>query len=273
MSKHFILIIFSLFLISSVSAQTVPTSTVKNRVLDIRQNTKQGIIIDTRQNIIQEIKQKKVETVEQIKQKRDEFKNAIEQKRMEFKNQIETKGVELKNVIEAKRQELKERLKIVKDERKKEAVERIDNRMDALNEGMINHFSEVLERLEKILSNIGSRADKAAVSGIDVSAVRAAITNAQSAISASRQAIATQAGKTYKIAITTETGLRQDVGKARQELHDNLVKVRDAIFASREAVKKAAITLAQIPKINEIEVDLNQPATSTVSGTTTGTEQ
>lgn len=254
MSKYFVLIIFSLFIASSVSVQAVSTSTIKNRVLDIRQKGK-------------------VETIEQIRQKRDELKNTIDQKRIEFKNQIETKRAELKNTIETKRQELKERLKVVKNERKKEAVERIDNRLDALNERMTNHFSEVLERLEKVLSNIASRADKAAVSGVDVSTIRTAITDAQSAISASRQAIETQAGKTYKIDITTETGLRQDVGKARQGLHDDLVKVRDTVFAGREAVKKAATTLAQIPKINEIEVDLSQPATSTISETATGAEQ
>lgn len=254
MNRYLVLIIFSLFLTSSVFAQTVPMSTIKNRVLDIRQKGE-------------------AETIEQIRQKRDELKNTIEQKRVEFKNQIEVKRAELKNIIEVKRQELKERLKVVKDERKKQAVESIDNRLDALNERMTNHFSDVLERLEKVLSNIASRADKASASGVDVSAVRTAITDTQNAISVSRQAIEAQAGKTYKITITTETGLRQDVGRARQRLRDDLVKVRDIIFTSREAVKKAATILVQIPKINEIEVDLSQPATSTVSETATGTEQ
>ena len=272
MSKYFIIIISSLFLISSVFAQTDSTSTVGNKIRDIRQNTNQDII-NARQNAKEEIMQARIETAEQIRQKRDELKTAIEQKRAEFKNQIEAKKAELKTAIEIKRQALKERLKVIKDERKKQVVERIDNRLDALNERITNHFSEVLERLEKVLINIGSRADKAFVSGIDVSAVRTAITDAQSAISASRSAIATQAGKIYKITITTETGLRQDVGKARQGLHDDLLKVRDIVFASREAVKKAAIILAQIPKINEIEVDLSQPATSTIPGTATGTEQ
>ena len=272
MIKYFIIVIFSLFLAFSVSAQTAPTGTIKNKIIDVRQNVKQKII-DARQNITQEIKQKKVETVEQIKQKRVELKNVVEQKRAEFKNQIEVKRAELKVNIETKRQELKERLKVVKDERKKQAVERIDNRLDVLNEKTTNHFSEALERLEKVLGNISSRVDKAAISGIDISAVETAIADAQSSISASRLAIEAQAGKTYQITITNEAGLRQDVGKTRQALHADLVKTRETVFSAREAVKKAAMALFQIPRVDEINDDNNQPATSTAETNATSTEQ
>ena len=93
------------------------------------------------------------------------------------------------------------------------------------------------------MERIGSRADKAEANGRDVSSVRTLITEATGAINAARQAIQEQSGKTYIIAVNTEEFLKTDVGRTRQALHTDLVKVRQVVFAARDAVRKAAVAL------------------------------
>ncbi len=134
--------------------------------------------------------------------------------------------------------------------------------------------------MDEILKKIASRADKAQAHGRDVSEVKTLIAEAATVIGAARQAILNQSGKTYTIAISatstdagaaTSTALRIDVGRTRQALHADLVKVREMVFAAREAVRKAAVALAQIPKVDELEVEQATSTESSVSTSTTST--
>ncbi|OGN30401.1 MAG: hypothetical protein A3I92_02085 [Candidatus Yanofskybacteria bacterium RIFCSPLOWO2_02_FULL_43_10b] len=75
-----------------------------------------------------------------------------------------------------------------------------------------------------------------------------AVTAAAAAVETSRAAIAAQAAKTYTIAITSETGLKQDVGVVRQQLNNDLRTTQNTVQAVREMARKAATTLAQLPK-------------------------
>lgn len=221
MKKIIILIAFSLLLVSPVLAQTT--------------------------------------TAKRFQDKQTELKNLLQQKKIEFQSRIELRRTELKDKIQAKREELKQRLQNIKDENKKKIVERIDQNIDALNEKILNHFSNVLEHLENVLAKIVSRTDKAEINGRDVTSVEAAIQAAGAAITASRSAIEIQTNKIYTIATSTEDTLRLEVGKARQALHDDLVRVRDAVFAAREAVKKAAAELHKIQGVDELEVATTTP--------------
>lgn len=186
-----------------------------------------------------------------ILEQREKLKKELEQKKEEFKKSIDATKAEIKEKVEAKRAELKERLAKIKDERKKEIVERIAKQLNELNERTLNHFSNVLEKLDAVLLRISSRADKVESRGLDVKTVRAAISEAKNAIAASRAAITAQSAKVYTVTISTEDTLKIDVGKARQMLHDDLAKVRETVKAAREAVRKALVILAQIPKVDE----------------------
>lgn len=238
--KKLIVLASSLILALPAAAQTVPASAPA-----------------------QNIRQAKAD----FEAKRMEAKNLMEQKKAEFKNKVEAARTELKTRIETKKQELKTRLAKIKDERKKQVVEKIDGQLDELNKRRVDHFSQVLDQIEKVLDKIGSRTAKAKANSRDVSTVETAITEAEKVIAASREAVKTQAGKTYTITITTETALRQDVGKARQALHADLVKVQDSVKAAREAVRKVATTLAQIPNVNDLEVSSGAEATTTPTST------
>ena len=203
---------------------------------------------------------------EQFIQKRQEAEQMMSQKRSELKSAIEAKRTELRDKIKVKKEELKTQLQKIKDERKKQIVERVDERIDALNERMTGHYLKVLEQIEDVLGKVSSRADKAATNGADITAVKAAIAKAQTAIASVRAAATTQAGKTYQIIVTGDNNLRVDVGQARQALHTDLVSTREAVKAAHMAVRDAAVSLAKIPRVNEAEVPANgQPATTTQS--------
>lgn len=190
----------------------------------------------------------------QLQNKWQEMKALKEQKQNEFRNKVKTLRTELKDKIQAKQEELKQRLQKIKDENKKKIVEKIDQNIDLLNEKILNHFSNVLEHLENVLSKISSRADKAEANGRNVEDVKIAIQAAHDAIAASRSAIEVQTKETYTIAVSTENTLRLEVGKTRQALHDDLVKVRETVFVAREAVKKTAAELHKIQGIDELEI-------------------
>ncbi|OGY58953.1 MAG: hypothetical protein A3E61_02490 [Candidatus Colwellbacteria bacterium RIFCSPHIGHO2_12_FULL_43_12] len=182
---------------------------------------------------------------------RERVRSEIMEMRDDFKTRMDAEKAELQGEIQDKREALRAQLQKVKDERRREVVERIDVRLDELNARMLDHFSNVLDRLEDVLERIASRADKAEGRGLDVSTVRTAITDALSSITSARTAVQVQAGKTCIVTVTTENNLRVDVGKARKCLHDNLTVVREAVKAAKEAVRRAATTLAQIPRVDE----------------------
>lgn len=195
----------------------------------------------------------------------------VQQKRDQVRQNVQQKREELQGRIQQKRDQLKQRLQKVKDERKREVVERVDRRLDEFNENRVNHFLDVLDKLNEVLARIVSRADKAAARGLDVSAVRTAVTDAEKALKAARDAVQVQAGKTYTVvtATTTENQLKSDVGRARDAVHSDIKKLFGLVKAARDAVHKVAVTLAQIPRVNEEPV--TTAPTSTPPATTTAT--
>lgn len=200
-------------------------------------------IKDIKTNVKTEIKDAKV----QLKNTEKTMKEDIKKRKEEFNDTVKTKRAELQDQIKTKREELKVRLDKIKDEHKKKTVERIDQRIDALNDKMMRHFSSVLVKLEEMLVRISERADRVSIErGLDVSSVRSAIDKANTAIASARSAIEVQSGNIYTIKITTESALKIDVGKARQALNTDLAKVRDAVKAAHLTVKDAAVVLAQL---------------------------
>lgn len=219
------------------------------------------------------------EAKEHFKIQREAAKQEIESRREELKMKVQAEHEKAKETIQAKREELKAKLQTLKDEKKKQRVERLHENISALNERMTNHFLAVLEKLEKVLDNIASRADKAEAHNLDVGTVRTAITEAENAIAAARSAVEAQAGKVYTFnipvtatATTTEQNLKPAVGEARRALHADLTAVREKVKAAQAAVRKAATTLAQIPRVDETKVDDDDNATTTTTSPATSTQ-
>lgn len=231
---------------------------VKNKVLDRREEVRTEIktrkdkirteVREKKENARSEVSEKREELREKNLQGREDLKRQVEQRKEEIMARVEEKRGELKTRIEQKREELKQRLEKIRDEKKKEVVERIDKRMDELNKRLLDHYLNVLEKLGNVLVKISERANRAEERGVDIAAVRTVMDAANSAFATARSAVETQSGKTYTIQISTEEGLKTDVGRARQALHNDLAVVRLAVKAAHEAVRNAATTLAQLPR-------------------------
>lgn len=222
---------------------------------------------EMRENMKEQIKSITQSAKEKFQQNRERAKEMAEQSREEFKQMMELQREEVKNKIETKREELKTQLKKIKDGKKKTKVEDIDKQLDALNTRLTTHFGDVLDQIQGVLDHIISRTDKAEANGKSVTAVREAIVNAKTSIELARQSVSTQAGKTYSFTISAEENLKSDVGKARKSLHNDLSIVKTAVKTAHQTVKTAATTLAQIPKVNDDEVD-DDSENSTSTATT-----
>lgn len=161
------------------------------------------------------------------------------------------KRAEVQERIEYQRTELKTRLQTIQNERKQRIAERIDEQLTALNKRMTNHYLHLLERIEAVLINIETRTDKAAQRGLEIGEVREAINTAHKVIEANSVAVTEQAGRIYAIEVGNEDTLKIDVGAARQALHNDLRSVRDTVRAAHDATRSAAVTLAQIPRVDD----------------------
>jgi len=181
-----------------------------------------------------------------IRDMRQLTKEEVSNLRLEYQTKIREAQAALKAKVEAKRAVLKQDLKKVRDEKKKQITEKIDKGLDALNERMTGHFSKALEKLEDVLVRIDERTDRAEASkSVDVASVRAAIEKANLAIATARTAVQAQAGKTYKIEVTTDNGMKDAVKKAREMLSTDLRSLRDIVKSARDAVHDAARAFAK----------------------------
>jgi hypothetical protein len=246
------ILLFSLPIL--VAAMTAAAQTV---VQPQAQNLQQKVQ-EIRQGATQSIQALGKEAIQQFQKQRAEAQQQIQQKREEVKNTIEVKRAELKTTIEQKKQELETKLKTVRDEAKKQAVGRIFANLNALNEKTTNHLLNVVDQIESVLDRVKSRTDKAEANSLNVSSVRTVIAAATISIGTARTAIQQQAGKSYSVAVTDEATLRQAGQTAREQLRSDLKAAEASVKAARDAVRVAAVALAQIPRVNEAEVEKSE---------------
>ena len=238
---------------AQTSVESSPTQNIRESLRQKLQNV-QEIKQEVRANATEAVTVLRTEAVEQFQAQREEAKQQIEQKREEVKNAIEAKRQALKTTIETKREALKGRLEVVRDEKKRQAVERIYTALNAINERLTDHFLNVLDQVEDVLDRVQSRADKAKANDLDVASVQTAIDDASRAIEAGRTAVREQAAKSYSVTVTDEATLRENAKSAKEQLRKDLEAVKNVVKAARDSVRAAAVALAQIPRVNEVEV-------------------
>lgn len=129
---------------------------------------------------------------------------------------------------EVMRDEFRQKLTQIRDERKQKIVENLATRIANVNTKWVEHWNNVLARLENILAKIEERSG----GEVDTASAEAAIATAQEAVN-------TQAGKTYEIEITDEETLGENVSKTLGEFHKDLRVVHALVKTAREEVVKA----------------------------------
>ena len=208
-----------------------------------------------------------------FQEKREAMKAEFETKREEAKKIMEVKREEAKQLMEVKREEFKQKLEGVKDQRKKEVAEKLFEDLNKLNTKATDNMVKAVDQIEGVLNRILNRSEKAFANGENITGVIAAGEAAKIAIRETRTAIQTQAAKVYSASATTnEATLKTDLGGVRNALRSDLEVVKSKVKSARDAVQAAAVSLAQIPKIDELEVS-SQPTTGTssTSNSATGT--
>lgn len=205
---------------------------------------------------------------------RQEFLQQEAQLRQNFQNEIAAEREQLQNKLSAYKEGLKAKLSLMKDQRRAATVQNVDGAITNLNNQMVDHFVAVLNQLSEILSRIQVRASSAASRGLNITAVTADITAAQTAISNASAAVKTQGAKVYEISIATSSvnstsTVKLDVKSVRNALHGDLTSLNSQVKSARDVVRKAAVDLAQIHGIDD---DLKATSSQPVNETSTSAE-
>ncbi|HUX35852.1 MAG TPA: hypothetical protein VMV71_02355 [Candidatus Paceibacterota bacterium] len=251
MIKNILTIIFALAFAFPAAAQVTPATGTSSR-----------------EGVRQEIQNIRAQANQQVQGIRQTMREQIQAERESFQKEVEAKRAEVQSAAQARVAKLKADLQNIKDNAKKAAVERIDQNIADLNTRITTHYANVLDQIAEILGRIVSRTDTAQANGKDVIAARSAITNAQNTIAAARTAVSAQTGKIYSLGITTSTAstaLKGVVGITRQALQKDLKNAEDSVKAARDAVRQAAVALAQIPGVDELKPSTSTAATSTAN--------
>ena len=130
-----------------------------------------------------------------VREKQEEFLSRVREHQEEF----EDKREEAQKRIREHREVLKTKLKEIQNERKQRVVERIDEQLSKLNEKLTGHFLSVLGQIDKVLTNVTTRADRAVDRELGLGNVYVGIEDAHGTIAAARNAVCVQAGAVYVI--------------------------------------------------------------------------
>lgn len=188
---------------------------------------------------------------EENKAKIDALIESVKIQREEFKKEIEIKKSEVKLKIEGMKTTFKEGLKKIKDENKKISAEKIVDIINNQNTILTDRLSERIDQIDNVLVSIKSRISKANEKGIDVSSLDASVKKAEDAIASAREAITAQTGKTYTTTVTDEATLKSVMKTLRDTFKNDIKGVHEKVKLAHQAVKDTAVTLSQIPKIDE----------------------
>lgn len=163
-------------------------------------------------------------------------REAGKQRWEELKANRQAKREEVKATIQTKREEVKANIQKMRDTRKKQVVDRVQERLNSVNERRTEHFLNVLDRLLTVLDKIASRTEKAKAEGKDVASIETAVASARTAISSAESAVNTQKARVYQIAVTDDASAKGEVDAAVKQMHADLQATQDTVAAAREAV-------------------------------------
>lgn len=186
----------------------------------------------------------------------------VKEKRETFKAKIKTNKEENKTKIETAKNNFKQKLSVVKDEKKKISAENILNTIQNLNIKMTDILSNKVNQIENVLISIDSRILKAEDKGIEVSSIKTEVLKAKELINKAQDIVAEQAKKVYEVNVTSEAELKAEMKKLRDTFTKDIKTVRDAVKAVDAKVRSIAVLLAQTPKINSEQDEVESPSPS-----------
>jgi DNA repair exonuclease SbcCD ATPase subunit len=181
-----------------------------------------------------------------LKDKHALWQQELKEKREDFLIHVATKREEAHESAEHKKEAFHEKIKTFRDAQKKQIVGKIQEKIEEAHEVRLKKLSDALTRMTELLERLTSLTQEQKTAGKDTTRVDAAITAAQTAITTAQAAIAAQAGKEYVVTVTSEEGVKQDIGVVRKTLESDLSGVHNTVMAARKAVQAAIATLATL---------------------------
>lgn len=256
-NKKIVVVLLSLFLFSSaffVNSQEIKRIQERQEIKDrIKQNiSNTGTTTIGTTTIIRNEKNQIIK--ENIRQNIEERKKIIEEK---VKQMREEKKAE----IESKKEEFRKKLAEIKEERKRITTQNLSERINKSNQNKTEAELKHINALELILNKVELRTKTAQEkTGKDLSSVINKINEIKAKIEEARNVVANQKSKEYVVNINTEETLGQDIRKVIQELRNDHKKImEETIKPIREEIRKALEMLKEaVGKSDNSQEALNQ---------------
>ncbi len=154
--------------------------------------------------------------------------NGLSEKELEKQRYKEQKQLEFSKILNQK----------VKDQKKILIVKKINQDLNLLNEKMTAHYLEVVERLNRVLSNLRERVNLLKTKGKEMFWLEERLNDLETKIEELKAVVKNQSEKIYELQITNEAELKNTVGLTRQKLINDLKELRTRIMTIREDLKK-----------------------------------
>jgi Skp family chaperone for outer membrane proteins len=183
-------------------------------------------------------------TNKEISKHLDSMKNQMK----DLRSDIQEKREAAKETAAAKKEALRAKIAAIKDTHKKAVVQRLDTRFETTNQTSTDRWTEALEKMTHLVDRVGSEAADLKSNGVDTATVDLSITKARAAILAAEVSVASQAGKTYVMPITTDATLRNTVGTTVSQFRNDLRNTHQTLVIAKKAVMDTVRALVVLKK-------------------------
>lgn len=228
---------------------------------------------DRRRAVLDEMKATGTQVRTDLKATGTQLRTELKATGTQVRTEMQTKRAETKEEMAAKREEFKKKIEEMKDTKKKEGVERIDEKINNLNEKHTVRLSGFIENVMRVLTNLQKRADALKAKGVDTTSINTMITDAETALKDAQTAVDAQAAKSYTMDITDEATVKTSAQDLLTQFRTDLKALHEVVKAAHLKVVEIAREIAKLQKTNmptggaEEETEPTKSVTKTPSPT------
>lgn len=142
----------------------------------------------------------------------------------------------MKEKLASKTAALKTKLAAFKDQKKASIAERVNTKLNALNQNQTTQMQKHLDTMTSILDKLETRVNNSSPDIKNPVAAKSAITSARYVIATASAAVSAQAQKDYTIQATSETRIKTEAQTQRDKLHTDFLTLRKTVIDAKQAV-------------------------------------
>ncbi len=167
--------------------------------------------------------------------RREAVKERVETRR----ENIESKIAALKERVASREATLRAKLQTFKDKRKAEVADRVNTNLNKINENQTTQMQRHLDKMSELLAKLETRVNSNSPDIKDPLAAKAAIANARASIATASSAVSEQSQKDYTMTVTSESQVKLDAQKMRDNLKTDITTVRKLVIEAKHSVGEA----------------------------------